>query len=418
MNTREQLNQYLRGLETRLRWMTVSKGVAAALGVALGATVALVMVTNALAFSSTSLIVARVVLFIALAVALGYALILPLMRLNDRRTARRAEATFPEFGERLLTYVERSKQEKPEPMLELLAWDTAAIAEKTKAEQVAPPKSIFAFATSAGAAGAVLLWLILAGPGYFGYGASLLWAGLPKAGTANFYDITVDPGNKLVRRRADQMVTAQLTGFQAPQVRLMARYQSTSKWEAATMLPRANGSAYEFLFAGLAEPVEYYVEAAGVKSKTFKLDVVDLPNIKKLRVTYHYPSWLGIKDEVEDPGGDLRAVAGTVAELTIETDRPLTNGTIELDNGSHISLSSGSGGTLTAKVPIDKDGMYHFAAVEQGQSVRLSEDYFIEAREDQAPNVHIVRPRSDAKVSPIEEVTIEVNADDDFALDG
>ena len=65
-----------------------------------------------------------------------------------------------------------------------------------------------------------LLWLILAGPGYFGYGASLLWAGLPKAGAANFYDIGVDPGNKLIRRRSDQMVTAQLTGFQAPQVQL------------------------------------------------------------------------------------------------------------------------------------------------------------------------------------------------------
>ncbi len=42
---------------------------------------------------------------------------------------------------------------------------------------------------------------------------------------------------------------------------------------------------------------------------------------------------------------------------------------------------------VTAKVPIQKDGMYHFAANEQGQSVRLSEDYFIEAREDNAPNV-------------------------------
>ena len=41
---------------------------------------------------------------------------------------------------------------------------------------------------------------------------------------------------------------------------------------------------------------------------------------------------------------------------------------------------------LTAKVPIQKDGMYHFAATEQGQSVRLSEDYFIEAREDNAPD--------------------------------
>ena len=73
---------------------------------------------------------------------------------------------------------------------------------------------------------------------------------------------------------------------------------------------------------------------------------------------------------------------------------------------------------MAAKVPIEKDGMYHFAAIEQGQSVRLSEDYFIEARQDQAPTVHIVRPRGDAKVSPIEEVTIGVDAADDFALDG
>ena len=61
---------------------------------------------------------------------------------------------------------------------------------------------------------------------------------------------------------------------------------------------------------------------------------------------------------------------------------------------------------MTAKVPIEKDGMYHFAAHEQGESVRLSEDYFIEARQDQAPNVKIAHPASDAKVSPIEEVTV------------
>src|SRR5713226_6614287 len=119
MNTREQLNQYLRGLETRLRWMVVSKGAAIAAGVALGATVALVFITNALAFSSASLAMARVILFLALAVALGFALVLPLLRLNRRRTASRAESTFPEFEERLLTLVERT--DTPTPMLELLA---------------------------------------------------------------------------------------------------------------------------------------------------------------------------------------------------------------------------------------------------------------------------------------------------------
>ncbi len=64
MNTREQLNQYLRGLETRLRWMTVSKGAAIAAGVALGATIALVLITNALALSDAGMTAgARPVLF-------------------------------------------------------------------------------------------------------------------------------------------------------------------------------------------------------------------------------------------------------------------------------------------------------------------------------------------------------------------
>ncbi|HTB10261.1 MAG TPA: hypothetical protein VK752_01750 [Bryobacteraceae bacterium] len=416
MNTRDQLNHYLRGLETRLRWLTVSKGIAIALGVALGATLAMVWFTNALAFSNTSITIARVVLFLALAAALGFALILPLLRLNQHKTVKSAETTFPEFNQRLLTYIERG--EARDPMLDLLANDAFSVANKTEPERVAPRRNIFAFATAGGAAGAALLWMILAGPGFLGYGSSLLWAGLPKGmNGVNFYDIIVDPGNKLVRRKADQMVTATLTGFQAPQVRLFARYRSTSKWEEAAMIPRASGSAYEFLFASLPEPVEYYVEAAGVKSKTYKLDVADLPGIKNIKVTYHYPSWLGLKDAVEDPGGDLRAVAGTVAELTIETDRPLKAGEIMMDDGSKIALESKEGNFVSAKIPVEKDGMYHFAATERGESVRLSEDYFIEARQDQPPTVKIVTPHGDAKVSPIEEVTVTVEAADDFALE-
>ena len=257
---------------------------------------------------------------------------------------------------------------------------------------------------------------MLAGPGFLGYGASLLWAGSPRAGVGKFYDIAVQPGNKLIRRKSDQVVSAQPT-FEAPQVRLFAKYSSTAKWEEAQMVPR-NGTAYEFLFAGLPEPVEYYVEAAGVKSKTYKLDVVDLPGIKRIKVTYHFPSWLGMPNSVEDPGGDLRAVAGTTAELTVETDQPLKNGVIEVDDGSHIALEPQSDGKLTARVPVEKDGVYHFAARQQGESVRLSEDYFIEARVDNAPTVKITHPGADARVSPIEEVNVAVEANDDFALQG
>ena len=46
-----------------------------------------------------------------------------------------------------------------------------------------------------------LIWLG-SGPGFLGYGTSLLWAGLPKGGTKPFYAIPVNPGNRTVRKRA------------------------------------------------------------------------------------------------------------------------------------------------------------------------------------------------------------------------
>src|ERR1035438_9306410 len=173
-----------------------------------------------------------------------------------------------------------------------------------------------------------------------------------------------------------------------------------------------------FLIAGVPESLEYYVEAGGVRSATYHLNVVDLPSIKNITVTYHYPAWTGMKDFVEDPGGDLRAVEGPIAEVAIHLDRPLANGALLLDDGGKVLLRDGGDNTLIAGVPIQKDGMYHIAAIESGEDVRLSEDYFIEAQKDNPPQITITRPGHDFKASPIEEVTVEVTASDDFGLRG
>ena len=79
-------------------------------------------------------------------------------------------------------------------------------------------------------------------------------------------------------------------------------------------------------------------------------------------------------------------------------------------------MQKGEGNWLAASVPIKADGMYHIAAVEKSEDIRLSEDYFIEAQKEQPPKVKIARPARDFKVNPIEEVTVQVEAEDDFAL--
>lgn len=410
MNPLAGLTEYLERIERRLRLLTVSRGVAYAAGAALVCTVIGALVTNFFAFSPTSVLLARVVLFLALAGALSAGIVIPLLRLNRRRAAHEAERVCPQFEQRLVTFAERA--ERPDPFLELLAADTLPAACEAAPERIATPKRILGFASAGAGAVAVLLWLAISGPGFLGYGTSLLWGAIPRE-LQPFYEVKVQPGNHTIRRKSDQLITARLRAFQTSRVRVFAKYQSSSKWEEAAMSPVAGANGFEFLFAGVPEPFDYYVEAAGVRSNRYRIDVVDLPEVKKLRVTYHYPSWTDLKDAVEDPGGDLRAVEGTQADVKVVTDRPLATGSLLLDDGTKIDLHDG-----TARVPMQKDGVYHIATAEHGDMVRLSNDYFIEVQKAVPPKVRISRPGRDAKVNPIEEVTVTVQAEDDFGLRG
>ncbi len=410
------LSDYLARVERRLRVLAITQGLAATFLAALIFTVLAVLLANYFAFSNPSVLWARIVLFVSIALALTFGLVIPVLHLNRRKAARAAEQKFPEFQERLLTLTEHTAQRPDDPFLELLAGDTLSLAEKAEPARVATQSRILSFASAGVIALLVLIWLGTSGPGFLGYGTSLLWGGIPKGEQQAFYDIAVQPGNRTVRKGADQMITARLIGFQAQPVRIFAKYKSASKWEEAAMRPQPSGPDHEFLFGGIPESMEYYVQAGGLRSNHYQLNVIQLPNVKKIRVTYHFPSWSGMKDAVEDPGGDLRAVEGTTADVAILTDRPLATGVLLLDDGSKITLREGSDNWRIASVPIQKDGMYHIAAIDKGEDVRMSEDYFIEAQKDQPPSVKIVRPGRDARVNPIEEVTVAVEASDDFGL--
>ena len=387
---------------------------------ALITTIFLVLILNAFAFPVRGLTGARSLLLLILALAAAFGLALPMRRLTRGRATAVAESAYPEFQQRLLTFDDREKRGN-DPFLELLAADTLSVAKNVPPANLAPNNHLYFLAGAGFACLAVLAWLIAAGPGYLGYGASLLWTG-PKAGP--LYDLRVTPGDVAVRRNSDQLVTAQVIGLRPGKVQLFAHYQSarSKAWEPVAMQPQLDGavgpgaSNYQFLFAGLPEDVEYYVQADHLTSRHFKVRVVDLPAVKQMKVTYHYPKWTGMPEVSEEHGGDLRAIEGTNAELTVQMDRPLRNGQLTLDDGKQITLSGGEGNLYKGSILMQKDGAYHVAALDQGQPVRLSEDYFIATDKAKPPQIAIDRPISDYRASPIEEVTVGVKASDDFGL--
>src|SRR5271163_1505978 len=140
MSLREQLHAYIAQLEKRLRWSALLRGLAILTGSALLATLILVSIANALAFSNGSVTAARFTLILILAVAAAAGLALPLRRLTRRRAVGAAEAAFPQFKERLTTFAERDGRD---PFIELLAADTLEVAQSAEPRQMVTDRRLW-----------------------------------------------------------------------------------------------------------------------------------------------------------------------------------------------------------------------------------------------------------------------------------
>ncbi|MCS7042220.1 MAG: hypothetical protein NZR01_05460 [Bryobacteraceae bacterium] len=413
MSARERFFAYLAAIEQRLRWRSLALGAAALTAALLAVTVAAAWFGLRYAFDPRVLLAGRLALVLACGAVLALGIAAPLLRINRRRAALLAEKKLDGLDERAATLAGPAAES---PLAELVAEEALRIAE------AAPPRSlvgnavIAAGSVAASAALAVLLWLTSAAPGTLGYGARLLWAGAPPSGQQPLFQLVVRPGNARIRRGGDQVVEALVAGLDASGIQIRLRRAGAAQWESLPMEPNPAGAGYIFLLAGVTEDIEYQVDARRMRSPVYRLSVVDLPRVEKIRVRYRYPAWLGLPEKIEDPGGDVRAVENTIAELEILTDRPLPNGVLQLDDGTRIRLAPAGERLARAQLEVRRDGAYYIAALDGGAPVRLTEDYFIEAQPERAPEVRLTRPGRDARVSPIEEVVVEAEAADDFGL--
>ena len=139
MSALESLDRYLKELERKMRLAAWTRGVAALAFSALAATGLLVSYTNASAFAERDVLIARFVLFLVLALALTFGIVLPLLQVNRRRAARRAENVLP-FGDRLLTVVEHRNES--DPFLELIAADALPVAAANGTAAIVPSRQL------------------------------------------------------------------------------------------------------------------------------------------------------------------------------------------------------------------------------------------------------------------------------------
>ena len=414
MNSREQLEQYLQRARARLKLVLLSQGAALLAGLLLVVTVLGALWISRAVFSGAAAGIARALLAAALLGAAAFAF-LRWRQLARNDGADALERALPAQSGRIHTYLQESRKPGEAPfLLELLADDAARIAEAEPLSRSIPTQRLAVPAAVAGVAFAALAALFFIN-GAVGDGARHLWMGrLPTASRIAVAagGIAVRPGDIAVRRNQDLAISALVAGG-ARDAQLHVKF-GDGDWETAPMVAEKDGG-YSFTLFAVRDGAHYYVSAGSLKSREHKIEVVDLPRIESLRLTYRYPSWTGLPQQVQEASGDIRAVAGTQVALEVRTDKPLTTPLI-IVNGASMALSqtsTTSSGGLTVKQP----GHYRIATRFGDEVVALTDDYVIDVVPDEKPSVQILRPGRDYRATNVEEVPVGIKAQDDFRLE-
>jgi len=140
------------------------------------------------------------------------------------------------------------------------------------------------------------------------------------------------------------------------------------------MLPTNDAALFALQLPAVAQSIDYYAESKGVRSPVSRLHVVDLPTVTGIRVTYAESS---VPARTEN--GDILAPARAIANVEVQTDRPLSGGQLVFEEAEPIPLDP------AARFRVLREDGYHVSVRDGGEDVPISREHSIEVMTGEWP---------------------------------
>ena len=428
----EDLAGVIRRVRNRWRVRIALRGLVIVLGAGLAAFLVSSYGLEFFRFSSGSVVAFRALTWLTLAGLAFWCLVRPLARrVPDERVALYLEEHEPSLDASVLSALEETKRgarpgspDHSPALVERLVRTAVERCHDLDLGSAVERQKIRRSSSWLALVSAAALLAFVLGPSYLQHGAAALMAPGGDLDEASPYGIFVEPGDATIARGADLTVTAQLSGFETNDVNLFMRSAPEAPWAPVPLIPRdalddapPPLGAFETVLFDIREEADYYVDAAGVRSETFTVDVIDLPYVDRLELEYHFPAYTGLEPRLIQDGGDIAVLRGTDVRVRVFPTMGTPSGRLVFDETAAADLSLREDGVLTAAFPIEEDGFYQVELEgPSGELVEASPRYTIDVLTDQAPSVMFVKPGRDTTANALEEVFLEARADDDFGV--
>lgn len=346
--------------------------------------------------------------------------------------AKKAEAGYPELEDRLISalelapYLQNPKGFSPQ-LVEAVIGEAHQKAAAKDFTRLADRRPVLKAASLT--AGAILITALLPLVSWPVFKLTLTALAKPFSAVAEAlpYRLFLSPEGGKAAKMKDFEVKVSAVGKNLPKKgNLYYRFEGGS-WHPVSLNLEKKNSAYNlaaaetgqasYTFKELRRDIDFYFASSRTKTKTYHLEVVDVPYLTHLRVRLKPPAYTGLPPrEGADNDGNIAALAGSKVTLTFSSQKPLNQGKLIFDDGRTIPAKI-TGKEGAAEFSVAKAGRYWVEVTDLDGNKNVDPiEYEIRPLPDEIPQVEITRPTADRDLTERMFETLGIEAKDDFGF--
>jgi hypothetical protein len=234
-------------------------------------------------------------------------------------------------------------------------------------------------------------------------------------------EFKVTPGDASVERGSALAILAEFPKKDVPSKATLIIEPATGTRKAIALDKSLQDPLFGTTLPDVREDFKYSIEFDNGHSKNFKVTVFDYPDLKRADAELVYPEYTSLPSLKIADTRHITAVEGTSVHYAFSLNKPVKQAELRSKDGEVIALTNNPAQPVVynAAVPLLESKKYELRLVdEQGRTNKLPPEFVFAALKNERPKLKIQSPRGDQRVSALQELRFEGQAEDDFGLKG
>ncbi|NBR87131.1 MAG: hypothetical protein EBS84_12395 [Proteobacteria bacterium] len=231
--------------------------------------------------------------------------------------------------------------------------------------------------------------------------------------------VSVTPGDTQIERGNSLVVLAKFEGKLPPGATLVLG-PGTNVLRSIALTKALDDPVFGGTVPEVNEDFSYRVEFGSERTREFKVKVFEHPKLERADVKIQFPAYTQLSEKSIEDTRRVSAVEGSTLNYTLQLNKPVKSARlVPKTEGEPVGLGTDATkafATLPGFVLTNSQSYLLELVDADGRSNKVSAQFVFDALRNRPPDLKLLAPRGDQRVSALQEIQFAAEAWDDFGL--